>query len=410
MNRTCKTLNFVAYLALLTAVPAFTEIPSNEAAPDAKAATPAAYVYVQTHQGVDVFDAASDGKITLVKGSPFATTGQMAGNNGKYLISIGTNELHTYAIESSGAVGKQASEINTQNYSGVECGNTTGLASFLDHSGKYLYVQLSGIFNGGSVACVAWQSYEVQSSGDLKFLGSVEYNGSEGHDATSTLGPTVSGNDKFAYGIFPEFGGYSTTSFSTLARAANGSLDINWNFAEKDPATDPNLPGGPWAYFPELVQADPANHLAVLLVNTSFSDCCDVYGAQQLASYTINDSKGSISSTSTWEEMLTPAITNIGSMSMSTSGKLLALAGTGLQIFHFNGAAPITKDSGLLLPAVDIDQLAWDNYNHLYALSYSSGELYVYTATSTSIKEVAGSPFAVENAYGLNGLVVVPKL
>jgi hypothetical protein len=33
----------------------------------------------------------------------------------------------------------------------------------------------------------------------------------------------------------------------------------------------------------------------------------------------------------------------------------------------------------------------------------------VYTATSTSIKEVSGSPYKVENAYGLNGLIVVPK-
>ena len=37
------------------------------------------YIYVQTHQGADVFDEASDGQLTMVKGSPFATTGQMGG-------------------------------------------------------------------------------------------------------------------------------------------------------------------------------------------------------------------------------------------------------------------------------------------------------------------------------------------
>jgi hypothetical protein len=95
---------------------------------------------------------------------------------------------------------------------------------------------------------------------------------------------------------------------------------------------------------------------------------------------------------------------------MSPSGKLIALAGyPGLEFFHFNGAAPVTPYSKLLLPAVDIDQLAWDNDNHLYALSYSSGELYVYTVTPTSIKEVSGSPYKVENAYGSSGLIVVPK-
>jgi hypothetical protein len=95
---------------------------------------------------------------------------------------------------------------------------------------------------------------------------------------------------------------------------------------------------------------------------------------------------------------------------MSPSGKLLAVAGhPGLQLFHFNGASPITTFSGLLLPAVNIDQLGWDNNNHLYALSYSAEALYVYTVTPTKISEVAGSPFHVANAYGIKGLTVVPK-
>jgi hypothetical protein len=96
---------------------------------------------------------------------------------------------------------------------------------------------------------------------------------------------------------------------------------------------------------------------------------------------------------------------------MSPTGKLMAVTGApGLQIFRFNGAAPITPFSGLLLPAVNVDQLAWDNSNHLYALSYSSEELYVYTVTATKISEEADSPYRIENAYGVKGLIVVPKL
>jgi hypothetical protein len=95
---------------------------------------------------------------------------------------------------------------------------------------------------------------------------------------------------------------------------------------------------------------------------------------------------------------------------MSTSGKLLAVGGAqGLQLFHFNGASPLTTFSKLLLPGTEIDQLAWDNNNHLYALSYKSGELYVYTVTPTSYSEVSGSPYKVANTYGLSGLIVVPK-
>jgi hypothetical protein len=88
---------------------------------------------------------------------------------------------------------------------------------------------------------------------------------------------------------------------------------------------------------------------------------------------------------------------------------LLAVAGAGLQLFHFNGASPITNYSGVLLPTEDIDQVAWDNNNHLYALSYESGNLHVFNATSTSISEVSGSPYKIANSYGQSGLIVVPK-
>ena len=116
-------------------------------------------------------------------------------------------------------------------------------------------------------------------------------------------------------------------------------------------------------------------------------------------------------STNTWLNMPTPKVVGATLITMSPSGNLLALGGyDGLQLFHFNGANPITAYSDVLLPTVNIDQLAWDNDNHLYALSYSSGELYVYTATPTSIKEVSGSPYKVEHAYGIKGLIVVPKL
>jgi hypothetical protein len=409
-------IKLVFCLALLSAGPAFTQAPSDEETSKPSAApSPVAHVYVQTTKGVIVYDAAIDGKLTLVKGSPFATSGQMEGINGKYLISVGTDDLHIYTIQSNGAVGKQASEINTQDFVGAECGNTTELPTFLDHSGEYFYLQLSGIMSGGSVTCVAWQSYQLKSNGTLDFLGSLEYSGASGHDASPSSMPTVSSNDKFAFGIFDQFSGFSYTTFSTLERTSGGDLEVIPNFKENDPAADQNVPNGPWSYFPVAVQADPASNLAVLLVSQSFAGCCGYFGPLQLASYTISPSTGSLSSDNKWEEMPTPAITSVGAMDMSPSGKLLALAGgeyggDGLQIFHFNGAAPITTYTPLLLPTVDIDQLAWDNDNHLYALSYSSGELYVYTAIPTSIKEVSGSPYKVETAYGIRGLIVVPKL
>lgn len=92
---------------------------------------------------------------------------------------------------------------------------------------------------------------------------------------------------------------------------------------------------------------------------------------------------------------------------MSPSGKLLAVAGNlGLQLFHFNGAAPISLYS--VVVEDPIIRIHWDNNNHLYALSNTTHKLYVFTVTPSSITKVAGSPFTIPTGTP-NALVVVPK-
>ena len=76
-----------------------------------------------------------------------------------------------------------------------------------------------------------------------------------------------------------------------------------------------------------------------------------------------------------------------------------------MQVFHFNGAAPIIKYSGVLTSDT-IDFIHWDKANHLYALSRASGKLYVYTVTSTAITKVPGSPFKVANLSKPSALIV----
>jgi hypothetical protein len=91
---------------------------------------------------------------------------------------------------------------------------------------------------------------------------------------------------------------------------------------------------------------------------------------------------------------------------MSPSGKYLAVGGsTGLQIFHFNGANPITKFTGRLTSS-PINQVYWDNSNHLFAISSSAGRLFVYTVTTAGAKAAPGSPHAIAN---LQNLIVLPK-
>jgi hypothetical protein len=384
-------------IATLTTGVALAQTSTETKESPAATSSPVAYVYVQTSTGINVYDATAAGKLTLVKGSPFALTGLMSGNNGKYLIGVGTDDIHTYTIESNGAVGKQASEIDTQKYSGAACGDTDHQGATLDHTGKYLYVPLWGITNGTAFAeCAALQTYKLASNGELTFLGDTEsFDGQ--HQGAYPIGvATISSNDKLAYGVQGQPG---ATVYLAYKADSAGAQILNATFNVTGPTFNPAVEDGNYA--PLNMAADPSSHLAVV-VNEPFTNG----PPPQLASFTINDSTGSITSTNKWTDMPTPAVYP-GLLSMSVSGKLLAVGGApGIQIFHFNGAAPITPYSGVLLPNVTVDQMTWDNNNHLYALSNQSGELYVLTVTPTSISEVSGSPYKVKAS---GGVIVVPK-
>jgi hypothetical protein len=89
----------------------------------------------------------------------------------------------------------------------------------------------------------------------------------------------------------------------------------------------------------------------------------------------------------------------------SPDGKLFVLfgdqepagaSGSGIEIYSFNGAAPLTFYKSLLT-GTQIDEVAWDSSNHLYAMSSHTNELYVFTVTSTSVTQDSvlsiGSPF-----------------
>jgi len=263
-------LKLAICLAVLSAAPAFTRTPSDEAISDATAA-PVAHVYVQTTKGVDDFTATSTGKLTLVKGSPFATVGQMEGVTSKYLISAGNIDLHVYPIESTGGLGKQVSVINTQDYGGSECG--TDPSGVLDLSGRYFYGELFGaVDQNDNPICSAWQTYHLEPNGQLVFLGDMEYSSwySEG-DGNGDVAPsslsTISSNDKFAYGAMPAPGeGYTVSAFSTFAIAANGLLEVSGSFSESDPADNPNSPNdnGPLQFYPGFQAADPVGNYLVV--------------------------------------------------------------------------------------------------------------------------------------------------
>jgi hypothetical protein len=92
---------------------------------------------------------------------------------------------------------------------------------------------------------------------------------------------------------------------------------------------------------------------------------------------------------------------NINAVTSSPSGNLLAVAGTvGLQVFHFNGANPITHYTGPLTSA-DVNQVFWDNNNHLYAMSATANKLWVFTVTPTGYSQAPGSPYSIDSPQDL---------
>jgi hypothetical protein len=160
-------------------------------------------------------------------------------------------------MQSQHELGKQVSATNTQDFDGAECGNTTGVGSVLDHTGKYLYVQLWGAqYQEENTTCAAWQSYKIASNGTLTFLGSMEYESWADGSAYPSSVPTISSNDLFGYGMFGEE--YGTNEFSNFQRSPSGILDEDQTFAETDPEGNPDGPDGQSYFYPLIARASQA--------------------------------------------------------------------------------------------------------------------------------------------------------
>ena len=358
---------------------------------------PVAYVYVSsgpTSTGknvVDAYAAATNGKLTLVPGSPFHDDVTYMVVNGKYLFGSTRSGIYVAAflIEPNGAL-HWTTSTNVSQYDPDGCVSSSPLV--LDHTGADLY---RPAFVGGLCESSEYQSFNIdKTTGKLKLLGS---------SAQKFLFNTplsFSGNNVYAYGSdCIDYKGNYLDTFETLKRESNGFL-ADTSLTTAPPAS----PSSSDFYCRSLTAADPANHVAVA-VQLIDNNTSSTVGLRQLATYTSNSS-GNLTTTSTQANMPKTATGFVLDLAMSPSGKLLAVAGTnGLQIFHFNGSAPITPYTGLLTN-LDIEQAYWDNQNHLYAVSQNGGRLFVFTVTPTSVGHANGSPYVISRPHQL---IVQPK-
>ena len=353
-----------------------TEIMSQQAT-----SAPVAYIYVSSLIGnvkyqVVGYQAAANGALTAIPGSPFADNVTSLALNGKWLFGVDSTGqyIDSFSIGANGALAYK--DKYTTNLNG---GWLTNL--FLDHTGSSLYA-IDYTTNNDYLS----QSIN-QQTGQLSFLNDLQ----GGPDPNVPL--SFIGNNQYGYASSCY---HFTQEIFGVQRASNGTL----SYLNLNPPFPAEKSGG--FYCPWAAAADPTNHLAIALTPLNSNWGSD--GPTQLATYTV-DSSGNLTTTSTYQNMPTVLTKGAQTYWMSPTGKYLAVGGAGLQIFHFNGANPITKFTGLLTTAT-IDQVYWDNANHLYAISRSAGKLYVYSVTSTGVTQAPGSPHKITTPYSL---IVLPK-
>jgi hypothetical protein len=347
------------------------------------AAAPIAYVYVSSSTGLNqpnvVFEysAAANGALTAIPGSPVKQNESSMAVNGKYLVGVDDNptssKIDTLQIGSNGALTYITTAPCLQ--SNNECAFAGNV--YFDHTGSNVYVmEIQGSENSQTA------SYTInRPTGILNYLGTTVTGVFPG-DYTPTF---FIGNNEYAYSA--DQSGCMYPGIYSYQRDSNGMLNsLGVTFISPQP------PSSFSTYYPDLAVADPTVNLAILEQPANPPGCAP--GPLQIAVFTA-DANGNLTTNSTYQNMPATAIKNPYDMKMSPSGQLLAVAGQeGLQIFHFNGSNPVTRYTGLLTKD-PINQMFWDNSNHLYAISSTTGKLYVGTITPTSLARAPGSPYTI---------------
>lgn len=356
-----------------------------------------AYVYVANNpknsstNEITAYSVASDGKLTPLFGSPFHENVTALAATGSYLVAANRSEpvIDSFNIQSDGALRYATSTNYAKQTSSDECADAGQI--FFDHTGATLYIQEYN-FDCDNTGVTSFTLNK--KTGALSYLGVDNTGAFPGmYNAAYFIG-----NNVYAYSaansscMYYEIYGFK--------RDTNGLL-VSAGRVSNSPKTSSD---GPREYVPDLLAADPTNHVAVLEQPANPPDCAA--GPMQLATYTTSSS-GVLSTTSTYANMPSTLIANPWDMKMSPSGKLVAIAGKeGLQVFHFNGASPITHFTGLLT-STPINQMFWDNSNHLFAISQYGGKLYAFTITPEGAREAPGSPYSINSPASL---VVRPLL
>jgi hypothetical protein len=341
-----------------------------------------AFVYVlsitgQNNFAINAFSASSNGQLTPLPGPAFAANVGAIAADRSYLFSTDGINIYSFAIAKNGTL-TQVSSINAlQSIPGA------GVAELsLDRTGASLYAHLINDSDDD------YESFSVnQSTGVLTYLGAT--GSGLGVSPLSFAGNNVNGYSGNCF--------HGDTSILSFKRNNDGTLT---------PGAFSGFTGSPDPAHlcPSSVAAGSSN-LAVALGPGGFVATPPQDFSVVLATYSF-DSSGFLTTSSTVANMPQSAAGIGGMIAMSPSGKFLAVGGlSGMDVFHFNGADPITPFSGLLT-GDETDHMAWDNNNNLYAVSRSANKLSAFTVTATSVTQASGSPYTITNP---TTVIVVPR-
>ena len=352
---------------------------------------PVAYVYLALTSG---YAAAADGKLTPIHGATLQGDEVVATKT--FVFALNQTQIKIYKIGAGGALSLAVTThyIESSNW----CSDVITPMQ-VDVTGKTLYVSVDDCRTADQII----ESFAIESNGSLKYLGASTPL-SEGADEAALV---VLGNNKYAYlaGDIPGPDQSFPTPFTKIyTRESDGFMQSN---SAKFPLPKPYRAHGYYAAPspPQAIAADGTDHIVLAWKDVSVTTG-QWSGPEYLASYTA-DSHGNLSSTNTLAEMAqSDENDGVSDLKISPSGKYLAVAGTtGFQVFHFNGAAPITHFTGLILPNAMLNYAAWDKDNHIYTDSY--GTLYVYTVTPAGVEAAPGGPYNVPGSF--SPIVVVSR-
>jgi hypothetical protein len=392
MSRLISVCSFAFAAICASTVLASAQVTSSPTETNSTPATaaPVAYVYVSsasslTSGKIYEYSAAASGALTAIARSPIQTDGvNYMAVNGKWLFGVANQDtdINSYSIAANGALTLKNRHNVTPPAPGI-------ISVYLDHTGKTLYADFYTTNND-------FLSFSInQSTGQLNEIGDLP-GGPSDNSPVSFIGNNIYAYSSSCY--------HFSQAIIGVKRNTNGTLAYLNNFSPPYPA---EKSGG--FYCPWRAVSDPTNHLAIAMEPLTPNWGQD--GAWQLAAYTV-DSTGNLTTNSTYSNMPKVLVGTVHNYWMSPDGKYLAVGGSsGLQIFHFNGANPITRFTGVLTSS-PIIQLFWDNSGHVYALSQtypstpSTGKLFVYTVTSKGVTQAPGSPHIIAN---VQNLIVLPK-